>query len=389
VGATLWQPLECSERQQARCTRMRIHYYSASCVPSRSANSIHVVKMAAAFASRGCDVTLFHRPGTIDLPGSKYEFYGVPETFRFQEVPWPNVRGIGSFLYARALARQMADTSERPDLIYGRHVLSLLTSSAQDCPIRVEVHAPPENLAQHIMFSRLLRDHRLDRVIAISSALKEEYLRRFPGRDRLRITVAHDGADPVRGVIDESSTAISGPPRVGYVGHLYPGKGMNVIAELSRVLPMVEFHVVGGCEEDIEYWRRKCSRPNLILHGFVPHARIDEHLARFPIVLAPYQKSVQVSGGKGDVARWMSPLKLFEYMSRARCIVASRLPVIGEILEDGTDAILCDPENVDEWKQAIERLIVQPALLKKLAEAAHRKFTEQFTWDQRANRVLS
>jgi hypothetical protein len=47
----------------------------------------------------------------------------------------------------------------------------------------------------------------------------------------------------------------------------------------------------------------------------VPHARVAAELADCEVVLAPYARRVQVSDGHTDVARWMSPLKIFEYMA--------------------------------------------------------------------------
>ena len=46
---------------------------------------------------------------------------------------------------------------------------------------------------------------------------------------------------------------------IGYVGHLYTGKEWN-IDELSKNVPSVDFHVVGGLEQDIEYWKSKCTQ---------------------------------------------------------------------------------------------------------------------------------
>ena len=53
----------------------------------------------------------------------------------------------------------------------------------------------------------------------------------------------------------------------------------------------------------------------------------------------------------------MSPLKLFEYMkAKKKPIITSNLPAIREIFTDQTNAILCDPNNFDQWKNAILRL---------------------------------
>ncbi len=52
----------------------------------------------------------------------------------------------------------------------------------------------------------------------------------------------------------------------------------------------------------------------------------------------------------------MSPLKLFEYMAHGLPIVSSDLPALREVLENESNALLCDPDDIVAWVSAIERL---------------------------------
>lgn len=59
---------------------MKIAYLSSSEIPSRSASSVHVMKMCQAFARNGHDVTLFGLDGSQeDVPRNEtpYTFHGV------------------------------------------------------------------------------------------------------------------------------------------------------------------------------------------------------------------------------------------------------------------------------------------------------------------------
>ena len=42
---------------------------------------------------------------------------------------------------------------------------------------------------------------------------------------------------------------------VGYSGHFYPGRGMELLTEIARFLPDVNFLWVGGSQEDIAPWQ--------------------------------------------------------------------------------------------------------------------------------------
>ena len=58
---------------------MKIIYLSHSLIPSRAANSVHVMKMCQAFANNGHDVTLLaRRPNRTPAADSNdYAYYGV------------------------------------------------------------------------------------------------------------------------------------------------------------------------------------------------------------------------------------------------------------------------------------------------------------------------
>jgi glycosyltransferase involved in cell wall biosynthesis len=196
--------------------------------------------------------------------------------------------------------------------------------------------------------------------------------------------VAHDGADdpktgngPVPGTAD-------GRLKVGYTGHLYPGRGIERIIELAAGLHDTEFHLFGGTERDVAYWKSHASRENLIFHGHVPPSEIAARQQGMDILLAPYQKKVGVvSGGNLDTSRYMSPLKIFEYRAAGKAIFCSELPALREIVDD-TCAILVDPEDGNAWIAAMERLRDDPGLRAELGHRAREKFLAHHTWEKRA-----
>ena len=85
-------------------------------------------------------------------------------------------------------------------------------------------------------------------------------------------------------------------------------------------------------------------------------------------------------------ARYTSPLKLFEYLAAGRPIVASRLPALAEVLEDGINALLVAPGDPAALADAIRRLIADPALALRLAARAFAD-AEQYSWARRAERL--
>jgi glycosyltransferase involved in cell wall biosynthesis len=365
---------------------MRIHHLSAATVPSDTANSIQVMRMSAALAALGHEVTLFCRPG--EPATNPYDYYAVPRSFTIVPQRWPAARMVGSACYAHRVLRAVR-AREAPDLFYGRHLPSILLARRLGVPRVAEVHEPPATVLHRAVERALLRSPALDRLVTNTEALRAEYLRLYPFLDPARVVAAPNGAEPCLGV--PAALPIhgrTGAPRVGYVGHLYPGKGLELIVRLAREMPQVDFHVFGGTAHDAEHWRGAGPPSNLLLHAHLRPCEVPQALAAFPIALAPYQYRVAVSGGNGDAARWMSPLKLFEYMAQGKAIVASDLPVLREVLRDGITSILCRPDDAPAWCAAIQRLVDDPALARALGERARSAVLERYTWTHRAYLVL-
>lgn len=368
---------------------MRIAYLSFSELLSRSANSVHVMKMCQAFAKRGHRVVLFASRGN-ELTDDIFGFYGVEPCFTIEICHHPSMLRGGGGKYALE-ARKRARHLGLPQLFYGRHLYSLMAVANLGVPMVFETHALPRNVIERELQKWLLRRRNLRRLVLISQALLRDYLSMFPWLRSSQVIVAPDGADVPPSPGDRDPVDWPGRKaclQVGYVGHLYPGRGVEVMLAMARGSPSVDYHVIGGTEEDLAYWRRLPSPANLYYHGYVPNGRLAPYFDRLDVVLAPYQKRVAAARGKGDTSRWMSPMKIFEYMSYGKAIVCSDLPVLREILRHGDTALLVEPEDVEQWIAAVKTLNSDPDLRQELGLRANRELCTRYTWSGRAERVL-
>ncbi|MFT5465689.1 MAG: glycosyltransferase involved in cell wall biosynthesis [Verrucomicrobiales bacterium] len=343
------------------------------------------MKMCQAMSKLGHDVRLltlsrpaFEEPGVEDV----FAHYGVERRFELEKLPFPGFPGR-QLIYAFSAWRQARQW--KPDLIYGRYFPAMAMVGLAGWPVAWESHervwdrsGMAKRLAKRLFASRGFR-----KLVVISEALKSMYVE-AEMIEAERIEVAHDAADPATIEIKAHEGF-----RVGYIGGVYPGRGIELVLECAVRLPDVEFHFVGGTAPDLQKLPGITElSANVICHGYQPPDLVPEMRASFDVLLAPYQRKVAVWGGNGDTSAFMSPLKIFEYMASGRPMICSDLPVLREVLND-KNALLVQPEDVDGWVTAIAQLRDNRELGAKIAESALADFEENYTWDKRAERVLT
>jgi glycosyltransferase involved in cell wall biosynthesis len=75
-------------------------------------------------------------------------------------------------------------------------------------------------------------------------------------------------------------------------------------------------------------------------------------------------------------------------MANAKPIISSDLPVLREVLTHEVNALLCEPDDIEAWVAAIERLKDDQGLRVRLSERARRDFDTKYTWSKRAETIV-
>ena len=136
--------------------------------------------------------------------------------------------------------------------------------------------------------------------------------------------------------------------------------------------------------------KKKIINKNIYFYGFIPHSKISNYINSLDICLLPNQKIVLTHGSSiqkeiKNYSNFTSPLKLFEYMSHKKPIIASDLPVIREVLNE-KNSILVKCDNINLWLKAINYLR-KSKNRDIIANQALLDFRE-FTWIKRARRAV-
>ncbi|NNJ55520.1 MAG: glycosyltransferase, partial [Bacteroidia bacterium] len=121
--------------------------------------------------------------------------------------------------------------------------------------------------------------------------------------------------------------------------------------------------------------------------GYISPSETAQFRSDMAVLLAPYQLKTKTIGGT-DTTAYMSPIKIFEYMSSKTPIISSDLSVIREVLNE-RNSYLVKANDVSAWKDAIQYLIHNPKDGQSLSNSAFNYFVEHLTWESRAQKIKS
>jgi len=383
---------------------VRILYLADIRFPLERANGIQSMETCHALASRGHDVTLVVRPDSHEPPRDPFVFYGLPRLpalhIEVAPVSGPVAArraGYLTFALGRAMGRGRQDLVFTRDL--GLASLILRLPAGLRAPLVYEAHsiaadaaaalpqlvsgAPPASPSK---LRRLAtREERVWRgasgYVTITEGLRRELEKRFGSREKTAVI-----ADGFRGTKDakdaKDAKATKEPFTIGYAGHLYPWKGVELVVEAVAALPDTRGLIVGGHDKEPDLARVKAFAEQLdcagriTFTGLLAPPEVPARLAEADVLVLPNPRSA-ISNA------FTSPLKLFEYMGSGRPIVASDLPSLREVLRDGENALLVEPGNPQALVAAIDRIKKDAALGGRLAAQALQD-VQAFTWARRA-----
>jgi glycosyltransferase involved in cell wall biosynthesis len=375
---------------------VRIAVVAPTAIPALRANTIQVMKMTQAMARLDHEVRLAV-PGRYPRSPADWDelkrLYGLQEPFPIQWLSSsPELRRYDYGWLAVRWARMWG-----ADLLYTRLPQAAAIASRSGLPTVLEIHDMPQGRLGPLVFRIFLQGGGARRLAAITRSLVEDLARRFNFQSAPPFTViAPDGVDleryenlPSPQVARDALPSLRGKGfTAGYTGHLYAGRGIKLILDLAAALPEVTFLLAGGEPPAIARLIAEVKASgllNLLLTGFIPNAELPAYQAACDVLLMPYQRRVTASSG-GDIARYLSPMKLFEYLACGRPILSSDLPVIREVLHDG-NSILLPPDDPQAWAAALRNLCGDPPRRAALGGAARRDAV-QYTWEARAGKVL-
>lgn len=378
---------------------MKIALITNSRIPSLTANSIQAMKVAQALMQLGHDLRMYApaetEPASPELLMTHYGLRLVPRLELLPSIK--RLKRLDFILHAWRAAKKF-----NADLIYTWLPQSAVLGLWAGYPVVLEMHADVSGKMGAWWLRQFWKSKGRKLMTVTTSALRNALERstKLPFRSEA-LLVAPNGVElekydglpnPVEA---RRQLNLPGGLTVGFTGHIYPGRGADLLFELAKQMPSVNFLWVGGAPDLVEFWRGKLNEAkmtNVMMTGFVKHESIPLYQAAADILLMPYSRSIEASSGQ-DIAEVINPMKMFEYMASGRAVISADLAAIREVLNEG-NAAFCPAREAGNWELVIGnwRLEIESLLAdepRRLALGAQaRRDVAKLTWVKREEMVM-
>ena len=116
------------------------------------------------------------------------------------------------------------------------------------------------------------------------------------------------------------------------------------------MMPDIKFDLYG----DLKTIKSKFNfnyYPNIKFYDYVAYKNIPEILKNYEVALMPYKNKILARSKNLEISRYISPLKMFDYLSAGKIILATNLPAYSHILKNNQNSFLLSSKNIFLWKK--------------------------------------
>ena len=171
---------------------------------------------------------------------------------------------------------------------------------------------------------------------------------------------------------------------VTFVGVLAKWASIDKIIRAANILKNEEatFYIVGddpyNYRQELEELSRSYGLTNVVFTGSVPLEKAYEMVARSEVVLSPLEKALSKIV--------CCPIKVLEYMAFGKAMVLDEVSDLSKYLKEKDAALVCDPDNEEEFAENIRLLLKNSKLRKRIGDNAKR-LAEDFPWEKQGQKL--
>ena len=357
------------------------YYIAEISLPSKSAYAVHVLKMCDAFSSSGYNVSLilFHKDPYLSEDSIKkyYNLKNNISVFSFLKKK-NNYSFFERILFAIKIIfffRKKGKTN----FIISRSIISAILNSFFQKKIILEFHHNLNGFTKIFFKLYNLFFNKIFFYIFIHKNLLP-----FLNKNNNKYLILDDGVD-IADFKNKKLPVIKNT--CVYVGGFTKGKGIENIIKIASLLKNINFHLYGDLQNSHIKKEDILKYGNIYIKGHLPYKKISSVLSRYHILLMPYSKKVYVRSSNLETGKFMSPLKLFEYLAARKIIIASNLEVYKHILNK-KNSILIDSEDFKQWAKKIHYVFSKINKFNLMRKESYNT-AKKYTWHIRVQKIIN
>ena len=379
---------------------MRILYHHRTLADG--AEGVHIREMVDAFRGLGHEVQVAALAGdgseaSPNGPRCKWDVVSrmIPS--------WAYEGAELAYNFVAAARLRRAIRQFRPDFIYDRYNsysnAAVSVGRRAGLPVLLEVNAPvayerATYQEKPIKFPKLAARYerqiclRASHIIVVSTPLKE-FLVEQRGIPASQVTVLPNGANPGRfdpridGTSVRNHRGLNGRTVIGFVGILRKWHGTELLFHAFSLAyrRCQDLHLLivgdGPLEESLKGEAATLGIDDRVTFcGRLRHDEVPAHVAAMDIAVSP------------RATFYASPMKILEYMAMGVATIAPRMPNIEDIVRDGADGLLFDPESAESFARSLTALAEDIGLRERIGRNARLKIETSLNWLNNANAVI-
>lgn len=232
------------------------------------------------------------------------------------------------------------------------------------------------------------------KLITVTQRLKDQIIQKY-GIPAEKIIFIENGMNPDDFYPIERTTALlklnldTSKKYVCFVGGLAPWHGVEYLIQSANGIitefPEILFLIIGDGPmktkiiHQIEFFNLS---KKFILTGNIEHSLIPYYINASELCVAPFTEDRNLRIG-------LSPLKIFEYLSCGKPVVASNIPGVSEIILKSGGGILVKPNNPLELQKAIIELLKDEEMRTRMGQIGRKYTTSNYSWSNTAERIYN
>ena len=366
---------------------MRICYLSNAAIPSSVASSIQIVKMCEAFSKLNNEVFLITINDSISKVNFK-NYYNVKTKFTLKKIERFTKFPLGFNYYLFSFISILESFKYKPEIYITRNFFTCFLLIMFRKKIIMELHHDLNMESRIVRFLvkkiKFLNSPCVKKIIAITKGVKNEYVENNIINSN-KIVVLPSGSSIKKKFEFSTKKKFF---KIGYFGSLFRSRGLDLIKNLAKIDKQNKYYLFGNLDE-IKNLKYKNFNKNIFFNNYIPYRNIPNELKKMDILLMPYVSSITVAGNIGDITKFTSPLKLFDYLSVGKIIMCSDFNVLKEAVKEKKNVIFIKNYlNPYSWRNEINKLKNQPQKQFIISKNNY-KLSKKYSLTNRANRILN